>query len=350
MKRATDESPRLVLAGEAKRGPTCAIPQVLTELGFDPAAVFDELGVAPDFFEDPERPLSYVDAGRLLAACAAKTGCEHFGFLLGRRYGVTQLGLVGRVAVLSSDVEAALQAMIRFLPIFDRGAILTLREVGEEVSFVYGIFSDGMTGADQLYDLSLTVAFNALKILCGGNWRPKYVTLPHKAPNDARPFRRYYGAETRFDADEAAIVFDRAWLRQPVSTATVTDWIKAVDRAASVEFMIEVTTAERVRRELRTASPVSWPDEAVVAKRLRISARTLRLLLVGEGVSFRQIVDELRFEAARHYLANSRIELKEIALLLGYSDATAFNRAFRRWSGEAPSAWRAGKRHRPTAV
>jgi AraC-like DNA-binding protein len=72
-----------------------------------------------------------------------------------------------------------------------------------------------------------------------------------------------------------------------------------------------------------------------------ISPRVLRLRLAETGSSFRAILDELRYETARLYLATSVLEFNDVALLLGYSEASAFSRAFRRWSGVAPSTWRA---------
>lgn len=341
MKRAVTDETRIVPAGWARIGPICPIPQVLTDLGFDPAVVCDEVGVAPGYFDDPERLIRYAEVGRLFAALAARTGCGHFGLLVGQRAGLAQLGLVGRVAAVSNDVKTALGAIIRYFAIFDRGAVISVRTVGDDVSLVFGIIAGGITGVDQLCDGALAIAANVLKELCGGNWRPTFVTLPHKAPPDERPFDAHFGARTRFDAEEAAITFDRSWLQHTASDATVADRIKLLDRAAIAESLLHVTLADRVRRELRAALPICWLDEVQVAKRLGLSARRLREILIAEGASFRAIVDELRFETAKQFLATSHLELREIALMLGYSDATAFNRAFRRWSGEPPSAWRA---------
>lgn len=328
-------------------GPICLIPQVLTDLGFNPTAICDEIGVDRGYFDDRERLISYGEAGQLLAALAARTGCGHFGLLVGRRNGLAQLGLIGRVAAVSNDVETALRVIIRYFAIFDRGAVMSLRSIGEEASIVFGIISAGITGGDQLCDVALSITVNVLKELCGGNWRPNLATFPHKSPPDALAFKAHFGAKTRFDADEAAISFDRIWLRRPVSDATVADRMTLLDRAAAAESLLDVTSADRVRGELRAALPICWLDEAQIAKRLGLSARRLREVLVAESASFRAIVDELRFETARQFLATSQLELREIALLLGYSDATAFNRAFRRWSGEPPSAWRAKSRLLP---
>ena len=333
----------LVPAGWARIGPICSIPAVLTELGFDPARVLSEIGFAPSLFDDPERVMDYREGGRLLAACSARTECAHFGLLVGQRCSVAGLGLVGGLARAEIDVGAALRTIVRYLPLFDRGSTLTLRIDGEDASLIFGILTPGMQGADQLYDLAVTVAFNTLKDLCGSCWRPTRVTLPHRAPADARPFRSHYGAEVRFDEAEAAIVFDNFMLGRPLSASTAAERLRLLDRAAKIESMLDISTVERVRRCLRASLPAEWLTEDEVAERLMMSPRVLRLRLAEAGSSFRAIVEELRYETARQFLATSVLGFNDVALLLGYSEASAFTRAFRRWSGAPPSLWRAAQ-------
>ncbi len=331
----------LVPAGCARIGPICSIPAVLADLGFDAAQLLSEIGLTPRLLDDPERVMDYREGGRLLADCAAAAGCAHFGLLVGQRCSMAGLGLVGSLAGAEADVDAALQTIVRYLPLFDRGATLTLRVDEDEASLIFGILTGGMAGADQLYDLATAIAFNTLKDLCGSCWRPARVTLPHRAPADVRPFRNHYGAEVRFDEAEAAIVFDRVFLGRPVAASTAAERLRLLDRAAKIESMLDMTFVERVRRHLRASLPTRWLTEDEVAARLMISPRVLRLRLAGAGSSFRAIVEELRYETARQYLATSVLEFNDVALLLGYSEASAFSRAFRRWSGVAPSAWRA---------
>jgi AraC-like DNA-binding protein len=83
----------------------------------------------------------------------------------------------------------------------------------------------------------------------------------------------------------------------------------------------------------------------VIARRLAMSARTLQRRLAGEGFSFQSVLDDWRKEAAGSHLAASRLSIGEIAYLLGYSEPAAFHRAFKRWYGVTPQAYR----RRPSA-
>src|SRR5208337_1300825 len=220
MKSTSGERAPLVPAGSARIGPICSIPGLLADFGANAAEVLSQVGLAPDIFDDPDRVIDYRDAGLLLATSVATTGCAHFGLLVGQRCSMAGLGLVGSVARAAADVGAALLTIVRYLPLFDRGSVLTLRAADEDATVVFGILTAGMPGADQLYDVAITVAFNTLRDLCGSCWRPSLVTLPHKALADVRPLRTYYGTEVRFDQPEAAIIFDRFWLERTLAAST----------------------------------------------------------------------------------------------------------------------------------
>ena len=97
---------------------------------------------------------------------------------------------------------------------------------------------------------------------------------------------------------------------------------------------------EGVRRVLRTELLKDTCSVAAVACLFSMHRRTLHRHLRTEGVAFRQVANEIRFEIACDLLANTEMTLSQIAAALRYSEPSAFTRAFRRWSGQTPSAWR----------
>ena len=164
--------------GSCRVGPLCVIPDVLAEFGCDAVTVLSRAGLGPGILDHPEHSIDYTEAGRLLEICVTATGCVHFGLLIGQRCSLASLGLVGSVARTAADVATALRAIVRYQPVFDRGSTLALRTDGREATFAYGILAPAMLGADQAHALSLTIAFNTLKELCGGCWRPRCCPQP----------------------------------------------------------------------------------------------------------------------------------------------------------------------------
>ena len=337
------QRPAFVPIGYCRVGPLCSIPALLGRFGCDAHSVLSRTDLPLDSFAHPDQIMSYPDAGRLLDDCAAATGCAHFGLLVGRSCSLAGLGLVGTVTRAANDVAEALRTLIRYLPLFDRGAVLSIRAAEEDVLLSYGMLAGGMKGAAQAYDLSLMIVFNTIKELCGSCWSPSAVTLPHKQPADVRPFRTLFGTNVDFDAPEATLVFDRFWLGRPLALSTGTERLRLLDHAARIEAMLDVTTGELVRRQLRASLPAHWLSEKDVASRLQMTTRTLRRQLADEGTRFRAIVDQLRYETALQFLSTSRLGCADIALLLGYSEASVLSRAFRRWSGQSPDEWRSAQ-------
>jgi AraC-like DNA-binding protein len=105
------------------------------------------------------------------------------------------------------------------------------------------------------------------------------------------------------------------------------------------------TLTADLRRLLRTELLRGTCSAATVARLFSVHRRTLSRHLRTEGLAFRQVANEIRFEIACELLQRTDMALGQIAAVLRYSELSAFTRAFRRWSGQSPSAWRAGHLH-----
>ena len=100
---------------------------------------------------------------------------------------------------------------------------------------------------------------------------------------------------------------------------------------------------EKLRHALREALKQGEPNVERLAKRLSLSGRTLQRRLGQLKTSFQEVLDHVRFDLARQYLKDARLDLTQIAYLLGYSELRAFDRAFRRWASKSPGDWRAAR-------
>jgi AraC-like DNA-binding protein len=100
------------------------------------------------------------------------------------------------------------------------------------------------------------------------------------------------------------------------------------------------SVADRGRAALAEELRAGEPSAATLAARLKMSVRTLNRSLGAEGTSYRRILDQLRRELAIHHLADDRLTIAEVAFLLGFSELSAFYRAFKRWTGRTPAELR----------
>jgi len=325
-------------------GGTFALPAILRNLGADPADLLAEAGFDLKLFDDPDNRVSYAARGHLLAHCVERTGCRHLGLLVGQQGGLHSLGLVGLLVKYSADVGAALRNLVRYSHLHVRGATTTLTVDGDSAMLGYEIYQPRVEATDQVLAGAIALMFNIVRALCGPDWNPVEVRFAHRKPEDVRPFRRFFHAPLRFDAEENALVFSADWLNRrlpgadPELSRLLQKQIDALDARHGDDF------PEQVRSVLRSALVTGHGNADQVAALFSVRARTLNRRLNAFGLGFRELVDEGRFEIARQMLEDSAMPVSQIAAMLDYADASAFTRAFRRWSGATPARWRAKQR------
>jgi AraC-like DNA-binding protein len=317
------------------------LPPLLRQLGHDPATIIGAVGLEPAIFDNADNVLPFTTMSRLLALAAERTGCEHFGLLLGERSKTTDLGLVGHLMLHSPDVGSAIRNLILYLHLHDRGAVPTLAVRGEVAVLGYAIYQRGVVRADQIYDGAMAVAYNIMASLCGPKWRPSEVLLCRAQPDDTTPYRRFFRAPVRFDTDQTALVFAASWLNHPLTGADAQLRRLLQAQVDAYEANGDGDIVARLRRVLRTLLVNGSGAQEQVAALFSMHRRTLNRRLQARNTTFHALVEETRFEIARHYLELTRLPVVEIANALDYADASAFTRAFRRWSGTTPGAWRA---------
>jgi len=317
-----------------------ALPEVLRTLGADPATVLAEAGVDPTLFDDPENTVPLAELGRLVRLCVNRTGCMKFGLLVGQQGGLHSLGLVGLLARLSPDVGTALRRLADCMHLHHGGTVTAVTVDGDAATLSYDIDRRYDEAADQIGDGALATLFNILRALCGPGWRPIEIRFAHRAPDDVRPFRAFFATELCFDAGQNAIVFPGAWLRQPLPGDDAELQRLIVLQIARLEARYGDEFPELVRGVLRAALMTGHAHADEVAALFSMHSRTLNRRLGAFDTSFRKLVDEGRFAIARQLLECTALDVGGIAGALSYADASAFTRAFRRWSGTTPAAWR----------
>lgn len=332
---------RILPPGYVDLGVAREIVPVLRDFGIDPDPLIREAGLDEHLFDDASNVMPFAALGRLIASAVARTNCPHFGLLVGRRATILSLGMIGRLMLHSRTVGDALEALVSNLGIQNRGAVASLSTHGDAAMLSYSIYLPNVESADQISDGSIAVAANALRALCGAEWNPDEVLLPRSAPADQEPYRRHFRAPVRFNQETAAIVLPARDLALPITGAD--PMMKSVleDRIDRMKGGPGPVFADDIRRLLRTRLTTERCSVDDIADLLAMHRRTLSRRLRDGGAGYRAIANEIRFEIARQLLGDTDVPLGQVAAALGYSEASAFTRAFRRWSGQTPTAWRA---------
>lgn len=316
------------------------VPTVLAELGIAPEPVLAEFDLDLVAFTDLEHRVPYRTVARLFDRCVEVTSCHHFGLLVGSRAGLSSLGVVGYLVSSAPNVGSALEILRRVNSVNGGGSAVILDYREHTVSLGYEIVAPGVEHTEQLAAGAVAIGFNILRALCGPQWQPHDVQFSFAAPRALAPFRKTFGLTPRFDQERSAIAFPARWLANPPPGADPILHRMMKDRIEELLASDADDLVGRVRRLLRATGTTRQSSLDAAASTLDISTRTLKRRLAASGTTFQRLRDEVQFDLARQLLRNTTIPTGQIASIVGYSESSAFNRAFRRWAGVSPARWR----------
>ena len=317
------------------------LPAVLERLGVPSGPLLQQVQLLPEDFSDPERSATFEELDRLLGACVRRTGCRHFGLLVGQSVGLESLGIAGRLARNAPSVGRALVDLEAFFILHDSGAVPHVAVRDGSATFTYSIYATGLRNADQVYDLALAAMLNIMRQLCGPSWRADAALLPRGRPDNIRPYREALQAPLRFDAMQAGLVFPSRWLQRPIAGADSLLHQLLRDRASIDRSQVSPLLLNDVRRAIRALLMTGECCREAVARRLDMHPRTLVRRLNEAGTTYQVLLDDMRAQIAKQLLHDTRSPVSRIAASLGFSDPTVFTRAFRRWTGLSPRQFRA---------
>jgi AraC-like DNA-binding protein len=343
LRGAPGSIPRSAVAATARAHVTALgrIPELLERFSVNSEPILASANLRREDLDDPERSASFADMDRLIGLCVRRTRCNHFGLLLGQHVNLQSFGIAGRLARHAPTVGAALRDLAAYFILHDNGGSVGVSIHEGSVTMSYGIHVPGIRHSDHVYDLSVTTMLNVMRQLCGADWRPDAVLLPRKRPPDIRPYRDWFAAPLHFDSILAGMVFEERCLSQPIADADPLLHTLLRENASLAMGRQDPLLHGDVRRTIRLLLLNQRCSREDVARSLGLHPRTLGRRLQAAGATFQQLLDESRADLAQQLLRDTRITIARIAATLGYRDPTIFTRAFTRWTGRTPSAFRA---------
>ncbi|MFT7287252.1 MAG: AraC-like DNA-binding protein [Halieaceae bacterium] len=178
--------------------------------------------------------------------------------------------------------------------------------------------------------------------VCAGPFSPQTVFFTHAQPENVAAHEAYFGCEVVFGADKDALLVNTADLDIPnrLGDASVSSFFQSHLEAELEKLPDDAGLERRVRIQISQQLSEGLPGLSEIAARLGMSGRTLQRRLAERGYVFQTLVDEARRELAQRLLRETQYPLAQIAFLTGFSEQSAFNRAFKRWAGQTPRSFR----------
>ena len=316
-----------------------SLPEVLKACGVNPDQVMRACGVDPALFENPDNILTFSELGAVLAEGCRVAKRDDLGLLSGMRMDANSIGLAGLVAINAETVGEALEIVELHLKDSETGLTLHVGRRNGTASAALSAVHPDTQGLDHIVDGALAVLCNIMRQLSEARWSPVQVLLTRSRPSNTRLFTDFFRAPIQFGASENALIFDSLELgrsvpgRDRVHFEILLSALKRGEPDAVDDLKADVLSV--LRRQIVTG-PLTL---ARTAAAFRIADRTFARRLEHNGLTHAALVEQVKYETARSLL-RSNVRLAEISAVLGYAEAGVFTRAFKRWSGETPKAWR----------
>jgi AraC-like DNA-binding protein len=314
---------------------------LIGRFGGDPDRV---IGAARLEIADVANPDASLDLNRyceMFEQAARQTGVDDFGLRFGNAYRLENMGPLGELALNAPTLGEALRQLCRYFPAVQEHSTLALREDGDLVRLEYQIRDGRIVRRRQDAELSIGI-FNTLFVRCfGAAWSPEEIHFEHLRAAESGAHQALLNAPVYFGQPANAILVRRDLLKRPMPQARPE--LMARLQAQLTHLAAQARPDDfigRVVQEIRAGFLAGAADIDHVSARLGMSRSKLYRRLASDGLDFSKLTENVRRELALIYVAQPHLPLTEIASLLGYSELSAFSRAFKRWTGSAPAGFR----------
>jgi AraC-like DNA-binding protein len=266
------------------------------------------------------------------------------GFQYGKLLDMSAAGTVGQLFMSCSTIEHAFEEFLSFYPLLSLSMQLDVcKEKSHSTAFIDRLYDDTLPKHVQwfLTEALLTCMITQSRWLTGKNLSFAKVKIAYPRPSHYRLYQSTFGCEVEFDCGRHSVQADQAMLGTPILTAN--NAVYEIKKSHCHEVLRHWESLFSIREQIYTLLKRTHPhipSMELAAKKLHLSRSSLyRKLRVAE-TNYQRIVDDFRRDEAVEYLQHSKLTLCDIAENLGFSDASNFRRAFKKWTGVSPRNYR----------
>ena len=316
-----------------------AVTRAARSYGVDCGTFFAKAGIDSDATKNPNARYPDPSINRLIELAAAASEDARFGMTAGLYIAPTSLHALGFSLLASTTLLTALQRLVRYFRIVSDATVFEITKNKQDYSISIEFLN---FVPEERVDLTLVLLLELCRNLIGDDLRHSRLSLSKERAciQDALVERYALAIES---CDKAIdLRFDKSVVEKELLTSNaelayqndkiVADYLARFDSNR---------LSERVRAIFMDRMVTGKFTEEQIAQQLELSLRSLQRRLRAERTSYQQLLDETRLELALQYINRTQLSVSQIAPLLGFSDSSNFNRAFKRWLGLPPSRYRA---------
>ena len=324
----------------------CYVVEELRRRGEPIDGLLKEVRLRRAELADPEMRIPYAATLGLIERAATVLGDASLGLRLGAAWQAREGGLLGFVMLHSATLADALAHLQRYFRVIGEGEDVDLERRGPHVVLRFRETSPELRGLRHNSDYVAAAIVRTCRDLTRKQISPVRAEFIHGQPNQKVAYGEYLGCPVRFQAEWDAVVYATETMQLPVVGAD--NKLLAVLEGACRRVLGPVVGTQDVVRDVRELIvdriEKGAPRLAEIASELKMSGKTLERRLGQRNTTFSKVTEDVRQELAKTYLSETDFRVEQIAYLVGYTEAAALVRAFRKWTGTTPMQFRQRRR------
>ncbi len=329
---------------EIRSGALAGFNLLVPRLGGDPAELLGEVGLPADCMRRPDLLIPIATLSALLDLCADQLRCADFGLRLADMQGVRILGVLGQLLMGEVTLRTALESSQRYMALHNQAEFWRIHVQGDALlAQRYDHFVEPVA-AIQYRELSVGACYRLVQDLAGQDIHPREVHFRQQALSSPERYREFFNAEVHFGRECDALVFEAGLLERTLCAPSTSLRLYFEEFTRQLLEKYRHSVAAQVKALILQTLGAQRHTLAQVAGLLEMPARTLQRRLAEERTSFKQLLQDARMETARWHLRASSIDINLLSATLGYTDISAFSKAFRAVHGVSPLQWRKQQR------
>jgi AraC-like DNA-binding protein len=299
-----------------------------------------KVGLSSSLLQVPQARVSAKHYGALWRAIAAALDDEFFG-QDSRRMKVGSFAMLCHSVLSCKTLGQALDRSLRFYALILDDISGSAERDAKEARIVLHE-APGVSQRVFAHELLLMLLYGVSCWLVGRRIPILRTEFSYAEPAHSAEYRLMYCTDLRFNRPNTLLAFEASYLDLPVvqDERSAKEFLRTAPESILLKYKNGSSLTARVRRRLRQFLPGTVPDFEEVAQQMGVTPATMRRRLHEEGESYQSIKDQLRRDLAISYLSHSSRSVMDIALELGFTERSAFHRAFRKWTGASPGEFR----------
>lgn len=322
---------------------TLAVVHYLRQrMDLDQARVESLIGISLEALQDPDRRVPADNHYRLWEYAEQVTGDPAIGLHAGEVVDPERMGLVGHVFFNCDTLGEAVTQYVRLHRLINESVILGFEQTDEQAILTWHADAPGHYCRQDM-DRTLAATVCRARHFIHPTIHAEWLEVAHNTPDYAGEYQRVFGGPVSFGAGVTRLAFSSQFLSHPIPRRNPYVYSAVLQQVNALLAKIQTrrSFSRKVRRLISRQMSTERIDADSLARQCHMSRQTLYRRLKKEGLSFHDLVEQVRKDKALRYVAADRYALGEIAFLLGFSELSAFSRAFKRWTGVSPAQYRA---------